>query len=101
MWMLLSPGIARRSGVLRRNCSVNEEHDDLGTYRTHEDVTTVRHDTVNKKKKKGRKEASWLRREMTSTASGSGGLRGSCEGGLVAWRGWGWGQMVGAEQGYK
>ena len=99
--MLLSLGIARRSGVLRRSCGVDEEHDDLGTYKTHEDVTTVCHDTVNKEKKKGRKEASWLRQKRTLTTSGYGGHRGSCEGGLVAWRGWGWGQMVGAEQGYK
>ena len=55
--------IARRSRVLRRSCGVDEALDALGTHEAYKDVTKVRQDMVNKKKRTGRRKAPWLRRK--------------------------------------
>ena len=51
--MLLSPGIARRSGVLWRSRGVYEEHDILGAQGTNKKVHEVRHEVRNKTEKRG------------------------------------------------
>ena len=66
-------GIARRSMVLRRCCGVEDEHDVLASGDANKRVREVRQDDVKVRKKKGKGNASWVRREGTLTATDSGG----------------------------
>ena len=47
------------------------------------------------------KEGALVTPEMNLDGVGLWRLWGSCKDGLVAWRGWGWGRMIGEEQGFK